>query len=88
MVKPYPRVHQVGPESNAGGGPEGMVDTFFDFINTFTYTRRERDIGLGILSVMLLAGILVICAFKIDRDELKYVRKLQAKAKRRGYKVD
>ena len=80
------KIHSVGPDVNKK--VLGYYDTFFDFVNTFTYTRRERDIAFGLLSVMMLAFIVLICAFKIDRDELKYVRKLQAKAKRRGYKVD
>ena len=85
MVKPY--IYKVGPESKVRI-PLGVVDTFWDFINTFSYTRRERDIAFGILSVMVLAMILLFCACKIDRDEQRYIKKLQAKARKRGLKVD
>jgi hypothetical protein len=81
MVKPY--IYKVGPESRHAG-PEGFVDTFWDFINTFSYTRRERDIAFGILSVMVMAMILLFCACKIERDEQRFIKKLQAKARKRG----
>ena len=85
MVKPY--VYKVGPDSQ-DKVVLGVVDSFWDFINTFAYTRRERDIAMGILSVMFLAIIVLICAIRIDRDERKYIKKLQAKARKRGFKTD
>ena len=85
MVKPY--IYKVGPE-DVKTAPLNFVSSFFDFVNTFQYTRRERDIAMGILSVMLLAVVVLICAVRIDRDESRYIRKLQAKARKRGYKVD
>ena len=85
MVKPY--TYKVGPE-DVKTAPLNVVSSFFDFVNTFQYTTRERDIAFGILSVMLLAVVVLICAVRIDRDESRYIRKLQAKARKRGYKVD
>ena len=85
MVKAY--TYKVGPE-DVKTAPLNVVSSFSDFVNTFQYTTRERDIAFGILSVMLLAVVVLICAVRIDRDESRYIRKLQAKARKRGYKVD
>ena len=68
--------------------PEGAVAQFFDFINTFSYTTRERDIALGLLTVIVLAIVVMCCAMKITRDEQAYINKLKQKARKRGFKVD
>jgi hypothetical protein len=68
--------------------PEGAVNQFFDFINTFSYTTRERDVALGLLTVMILAVVVMCCAMKITRDEKAYIEKLKNKARKRGFKVD
>ena len=68
--------------------PEGAVDYFFDFINNFDYTTRERDTALGILTVIIMCIVLLCCAFKITREEQEYIEKIKRKARKRGYKVD
>jgi hypothetical protein len=65
MVKPY--VYKIGPDDDPAD-PMTYVESFWSFINTFNYTRRERDIAMGILSVMFLAIILLICAVRIGRN--------------------
>ena len=68
--------------------PEGAVAQFFDFVNTFTYTTRERDMALGLLTVILMSIVVLCCAMKITRDEKAYIEKLKRKARKRGFKVD
>ena len=68
--------------------PEGAVEYFFDFINNFSYTTRERDAALGILTVIILSIVILCCAIKITREEQAYIEKIKRKARKRGYKVD
>ena len=68
--------------------PEGAVEYFFDFMNNFSYTSRERDVALGIMTVIILCFVLLCCAIRITRDEQEYIEKIKRKARKRGYKVD